>query len=257
MRHTQTLEQHHPHPHLVLCQAKDEADLIRIGERLIANDARIRAWYEPDQGNELTAIASDIVWDRSPFKKLRLLDLSSKGPSATPQKEKPMSTQSIQESTTAQPSQVKPNAERPARASYQSTVNEHGITVYQSRWGWHPCSFEEFQQLKAMHKDVWELFYACYGRNGLDVTARQFNKWRNKGTTFGIRFPHFDRKKDAPGIGPVSDNFTKYSAYCSQTNVDAANVVIAFRHARAIFKDPNDIDESAVGHIRTVLDVKA
>lgn len=37
------------------------------------------------------------------------------------------------------------------------------FTAYQSRWGWHPVSYEDFQILKAIHKRYWETYrQACH-----------------------------------------------------------------------------------------------
>lgn len=35
-------------------------------------------------------------------------------------------------------------------------VNKHGRTVWRSRWGFNPVSYEAFRKLKALHKMYWE-----------------------------------------------------------------------------------------------------
>lgn len=59
--------------HLILCAAKDEKALFKAFHRLSRSNIHFHLFYEPDFGNELTAIASDVVYDRRPFKHLKLL----------------------------------------------------------------------------------------------------------------------------------------------------------------------------------------
>lgn len=34
--------------------------------------------------------------------------------------------------------------------------NENGVTVFESKFGWHPCDYETFKKLKKLHKYYWE-----------------------------------------------------------------------------------------------------
>ena len=66
----------HSHPHLVLCGVRDESVLRREASRLEFDGVRFASFYEPDRGNELTAIATEpIVGEgRHCFRRYNLLD---------------------------------------------------------------------------------------------------------------------------------------------------------------------------------------
>ena len=59
--------------HLVLCSVKDKRALSKTAFNFSKSKVNLHMFYEPDLGNELTAIASDVVYDRRPFKHLKLL----------------------------------------------------------------------------------------------------------------------------------------------------------------------------------------
>jgi hypothetical protein len=64
-----------PHPHLIVCAVADEPALWRQLQRLQQQGVRLRAFFEPDRGNELTALATEPVFGttRRLFRNLRLL----------------------------------------------------------------------------------------------------------------------------------------------------------------------------------------
>jgi hypothetical protein len=63
------------HPHIIVCAAGDEPALWRQLHRLQRHGVRFRAFFEPDRGNELTAVATEPVFGqtRRLFRNLRLL----------------------------------------------------------------------------------------------------------------------------------------------------------------------------------------
>jgi hypothetical protein len=65
----------HEHPHVVVCGVRDELRLGRWLDRLRAAGIRFRAFFEPDLGNRLTAVATEPVRGprRHVFRDLRLL----------------------------------------------------------------------------------------------------------------------------------------------------------------------------------------
>jgi len=64
-----------PHPHLIVCGVHDEPALWRFLHRLQQHEVRFLPFFEPDRGNELTALATEPVFDdtRRLFRNLRLL----------------------------------------------------------------------------------------------------------------------------------------------------------------------------------------
>lgn len=64
-----------PHPHFVLCGVLNESELLRHCERLQFQGVPFSRFYEPDQNNELTAIATAPVFGkaRKIFSSLSLL----------------------------------------------------------------------------------------------------------------------------------------------------------------------------------------
>jgi len=54
-----------PHPHFVLCGVCDESALLRQCERLEFRGIPFSPFYEPDQDNELTAIATAPVFGKT------------------------------------------------------------------------------------------------------------------------------------------------------------------------------------------------
>lgn len=64
------------HPSVIVCGVKDEQKLLRSYQRLQALGLKCYAFYEPDFGDELTAIASEPVSgdDRSHFRQYQLLN---------------------------------------------------------------------------------------------------------------------------------------------------------------------------------------
>jgi hypothetical protein len=64
-----------PHPHLIVCAVGDEPALWRLLQRLQRQGVRLRAFFEPDLDNELTALATEPVLGqtRRLFRKLPLL----------------------------------------------------------------------------------------------------------------------------------------------------------------------------------------
>jgi hypothetical protein len=63
------------HPHLIVCGVHDEAALWRFLHKLQLHNIRFQAFLEPDQDNQLTALATEPVFDetRRLFRNLRLL----------------------------------------------------------------------------------------------------------------------------------------------------------------------------------------
>lgn len=64
-----------PHPHLIICGVRDEPALWDRMARLQRHGVRLRAFFEPDRGGELTALATEPVFGptRRLFRNLRLL----------------------------------------------------------------------------------------------------------------------------------------------------------------------------------------
>lgn len=64
-----------PHPHLVVCAVADERQLFQCLERLRRLGIAHRAFFEPDRGNELTAIGTEPISGerRRIFKRYRCL----------------------------------------------------------------------------------------------------------------------------------------------------------------------------------------
>jgi hypothetical protein len=63
------------HPHVIVCGVRDERALWHSLHKLQRHNIRFRAFLEPDQGNQLTALATEPVFDetRRLFRNLRLL----------------------------------------------------------------------------------------------------------------------------------------------------------------------------------------
>jgi hypothetical protein len=64
-----------PHPHLIVCAVGDEPALWRQVHRLQRQGVHLRAFFEPDRGNELTALATEPIFGKTRrlFRNLRLL----------------------------------------------------------------------------------------------------------------------------------------------------------------------------------------
>ena len=60
------------HPHLVLCAVPDELSLQKELHKLRSRGAEMHPFHEPDRDGELTAIASGVVYDRRPYRHLKL-----------------------------------------------------------------------------------------------------------------------------------------------------------------------------------------
>lgn len=73
VRHTLSLDDEHPS--VITLNVKNEAQLNKILKRLAADGIEHYPFYEPDRGNELTAIASGPMTgnNRKPFKKYNLV----------------------------------------------------------------------------------------------------------------------------------------------------------------------------------------
>jgi hypothetical protein len=69
-----------PHPHLIICCVKNEAQLQDAMARIAAQGIRLRAFYEPDIGGELTAFASEPIQgeQRKAFKRYQLMKSPSR-----------------------------------------------------------------------------------------------------------------------------------------------------------------------------------
>jgi len=63
------------HPHIIVCQVRDELTLRQSLDKLQTHGVRCRAFLEPDLGNELTALATEPVFDgtRRLFRRFPLL----------------------------------------------------------------------------------------------------------------------------------------------------------------------------------------
>jgi hypothetical protein len=68
----------HEHPSLVVCGVRDEVRLGRWLDRLRAAGIRLRAFFEPDLGDQLTAAATEPLRgaQRHIFRDLRLLTVN-------------------------------------------------------------------------------------------------------------------------------------------------------------------------------------
>ncbi|HEV3118357.1 MAG TPA: hypothetical protein VGY58_15010 [Gemmataceae bacterium] len=67
------------HPFVVVCGIRDEPRLFRCIERLEKAGVRYRAFFEPDLGDQLTAVATEPVHGskRSMFRNYQLLTVKS------------------------------------------------------------------------------------------------------------------------------------------------------------------------------------
>jgi hypothetical protein len=72
------LSSDHQHPFLVVCGARDEQRLGRCRDRLRQAGIHFRAFYEPDLGDQLTAIATEPLrgQQRQLLQEYRLLSVS-------------------------------------------------------------------------------------------------------------------------------------------------------------------------------------
>lgn len=110
------------HPHFVILAVPDEPSLLRAQQRLKAKGVRLRLFVEPDLADQPTALATEPV--RGPTRRLfrpyplfRFHCLQPiQGQSAVPRRD----------------------GERPA------IEKEFDMTMSQSRFGHHPCSYETF-----------------------------------------------------------------------------------------------------------------
>ena len=75
-------------------------------------------------------------------------------------------------------------------------------TCYQSRWGWHPISFDAFCKLKKIHKLVWNAWYA----------HKHFGRWLRKTVHQPAEQPPYDHRftKEKKGIGYYACMLTHY-----------------------------------------------
>ena len=51
-----------PHPHIVLCRATSEADLLKIAKRLESEDVLHYLFSEPDIGNQYTSLITQPIF---------------------------------------------------------------------------------------------------------------------------------------------------------------------------------------------------
>jgi hypothetical protein len=111
------------HPHLVVCGVPDQRALLDACRALARQGVRTTVFLEPDLGNRPTALAAEPVAGarRRPFRRFRLLRL---GP--------------IHQSRAA----ISSTGEgHPAPGLFQEAS---AMTVYQSRFGHHPCDYQGF-----------------------------------------------------------------------------------------------------------------
>jgi hypothetical protein len=73
--------EHLPHPHLVLCGVSSQRQLFQCLDYLGRSRVSCRTFYEPDRGDELTAIATEPIFGprRRIFRRYRCLGQSSFG----------------------------------------------------------------------------------------------------------------------------------------------------------------------------------
>lgn len=71
-----------PHPHIIVCDVRDERALRQSHDRLVRQGVRCRAFIEPDLDNQLTALATEPVFDhtRRLFRRYQLLTPSTDRP---------------------------------------------------------------------------------------------------------------------------------------------------------------------------------
>jgi hypothetical protein len=74
--------------------------------------------------------------------------------------------------------------------------------VYQSRWGWHPISYDAFCKLKEIHKLIWNAWYA----------HKRFGRWLRKTTHQPPEQPPFDPRFtiERKGVGYYAYMMTHY-----------------------------------------------
>ncbi|HJT78438.1 MAG TPA: hypothetical protein VJ739_14640 [Gemmataceae bacterium] len=70
------LPRHLPHPHLVVCGLPDQRRLFQCMDHLRRRGVSSRPFYEPDRGDELTAVATEPVFGdrRKLFRRYHCLD---------------------------------------------------------------------------------------------------------------------------------------------------------------------------------------
>ena len=63
------------HPHIVLSELPSELHLLKLIDKLSAENLRLIIWREPDLNNEITAIATEPIFGakRKLFRRLQLL----------------------------------------------------------------------------------------------------------------------------------------------------------------------------------------
>ena len=110
------------HPHLVVLGIRCETNLRRIAARLQQLGIQFRPFYEPDLGEQLTALATNPLSD------------SQRRPLRRYQCWKPDETKTTHEDKN------------------MSTVNKQN----RSEYGFHACDREFFGKLKYLHKRYWE-----------------------------------------------------------------------------------------------------
>ena len=120
------------HPHLVVLGIGSEFQLRHVAARLEALGIQYQPFYEPDLGGQLTSLATEplSMQRRKPLQRYRCW--------GDPGLTKTINKREINMSSVSNP--------------------------HRSRYGFHPCTFEIYQQLKYLHRRYWE-------------TLRQFHNW--------------------------------------------------------------------------------
>ena len=121
------------HPHLVILGTDSEFQLQHVAARLEALGIQYQPFYEPDLGSQLTSLATEplSLQQRKAMQRYRCW-----GESALTKKDKNK------------------------RGRNMSSVSN----THRSRYGFHPCNFEVYRQLKYLHRRYWD-------------TLRQFHTW--------------------------------------------------------------------------------
>jgi hypothetical protein len=71
------LRKEEEHPHLIVCQAKDELGLLKERQKIANLGIEVTTFYESDRNGEATAFATEIIEeeDRDVFRRCQLLKL--------------------------------------------------------------------------------------------------------------------------------------------------------------------------------------
>ena len=146
--------------------------------------------------------------------------------------------------------QVTTSEPQPPKQSTESTeptviTNAHGIEIHKGRWGWHPCSHKTYAQLKHLHKLVWTTYLDSCRNDDFDFTAAEHRRWvwrRNPNGRYEPPplFPHYHKVWGEDGTSFTYVR-TEVEGAGVRMNHLAGEIVDAFRQARTVYQDPDEI----------------